>query len=243
MPIIIINPNLVGFLAYNFTFLKIKGNSKLNNVKPKVTVLEEGHINYIIDNSIRLLESTGIKIDSLRIVDLLMKQIGSSAVSGNRVKIPRELVNWALGVTPAKIKIFNRQGDPAFQVGDGSVHCGIGVTALYYQDIISDELTPFKRCHMQEMVRLGEKLKNYEMISTVGVIQDVPIQNSDLIATLEMTANTTKPLVLLISDGQKFPKVLEMLESIHGNLHEKPYLIPYLNPVTPLVMVGVTFFL
>jgi trimethylamine---corrinoid protein Co-methyltransferase len=53
---------------------------------------------------------------------------------------------------------------------------------------------------------------------------------------LEMVANSTKPLVLLISDEHLFPRVLEMLELIHGDVGDKPFIIPYLNPVTPLVV-------
>ena len=53
-------------------------------------------------------------------------------------------------------------------------------------------------------------------------------------AVLEMVANSTKPLVLLISDEKLFPAVLGLMETIHGDVGNKPFIIPYLNPVTPL---------
>jgi trimethylamine--corrinoid protein Co-methyltransferase len=70
----------------------------------------------------------------------------------------------------------------------------------------------------------------------VGILQDVSPQVSDLYATLDMIANTYKPLVLLISDEYKFPDVLNLLEHLHGDLREKPFIVPYFNPVSPLVM-------
>jgi trimethylamine--corrinoid protein Co-methyltransferase len=89
---------------------------------------------------------------------------------------------------------------------------------------------------MQEIVRLGEMLPLYDVISTIGVLQDVPPAVSDLYATLDMAANTIKPLVILISDENKFPAVLDLLEHLHGDLSEYPFIIPYFNPVSPLVM-------
>ena len=54
----------------------------------------------------------------------------------------------------------------------------------------------------------------YEVVSTVGVVQDVPVEQADLVATLEMAANTSKPLVLLVSDPDQFAPCLDLLEAL-----------------------------
>jgi trimethylamine--corrinoid protein Co-methyltransferase len=74
----------------------------------------------------------------------------------------------------------------------------------------------------------------------VGVLHDVPADQSDLYATLEMTAHTTKPLILLISDERRFPDVLDLLEHLHGDLAARPFALPYVNPITPLVLNAAT---
>jgi trimethylamine--corrinoid protein Co-methyltransferase len=51
-----------------------------------------------------------------------------------------------------------------------------------------------------------------------------------------MIANTVKPLVILISDESLFPHVLDLLELLRGDLASQPFVIPYLNPVTPLII-------
>src|SRR5512147_400417 len=43
-------------------------------------------------------------------------------------------------------------------------------------------------------------------------------------------------MVLLCSDEHKFDDVMRMFECLHGDLSEKPFIIPYFNPVSPLVM-------
>jgi trimethylamine--corrinoid protein Co-methyltransferase len=110
------------------------------------------------------------------------------------------------------------------------------VTALYYQDPATDQVSRFARNHMQAMVRLGGALPSFDVVSTVGIIHDVPPEQSDLYATLEMAANTVKPLVLLVSDEAAFPAVLALLEHLHGDLAARPFILPYFNPITPLVM-------
>jgi trimethylamine--corrinoid protein Co-methyltransferase len=70
----------------------------------------------------------------------------------------------------------------------------------------------------------------------VGVLQDVEPDRADLVATLEMVANTTKPLVLLVSEPAQFSSVLDLLQSLCGRLSTRPFAIPYVNPVTPLVL-------
>jgi trimethylamine--corrinoid protein Co-methyltransferase len=59
---------------------------------------------------------------------------------------------------------------------------------------------------------------------------------ADLYAVLEMVANAEKPLVLLISDESLFPAVLDLLETVHGDVGTKPFVLPYLNPITPLAI-------
>jgi trimethylamine--corrinoid protein Co-methyltransferase len=89
---------------------------------------------------------------------------------------------------------------------------------------------------MAKMVRLGHALPNYDTVATIGIIQDITPAVADLYATLEMAANTTKPLVVLVSDEDLFPATLDMLEHLTGDLAEKPYILPYFNPITPLVI-------
>jgi trimethylamine---corrinoid protein Co-methyltransferase len=145
-------------------------------------------------------------------------------------------VEWAIQTAPGEIDVFGRRGDPAFRLGADRARFGVGVTNLYYQDPSTDEVVPFTRRHMATTTRLGHDLPHFDVISTVGILRDCPPATADLFAVLEMAANTTKPLVLLVSNEASFAPALDLLEHIHPNLAEAPFAIPYLNPVTPLVI-------
>jgi trimethylamine--corrinoid protein Co-methyltransferase len=79
-------------------------------------------------------------------------------------------------------------------------------------------------------------LENFDMVSTLGIPSDVPADKLDLYSTLDMYANTGKPLVLLNSEGKSIKDVFELLNHLHGDISSKPFCIPYFNPITPLVL-------
>jgi trimethylamine--corrinoid protein Co-methyltransferase len=205
-------------------------------VTPRLRLLEREHIEHIHQSALAVLANPGVRVDSPHTRRLFATRLGRAAVQDDRVCIPADAVEWALKSAPPVIDIFQRTGQPAFQLGADRARFGIGVTTLFYQDPLTDQLTPFTRSHMEQMVRLGDSLPNFDVISTVGIVQDVPPHLSDLYATLDMTANTTKPLVVLVSDENRFPAVLDLLEHLHGDLSQRPSIIPYFNPVTPLVL-------
>lgn len=70
----------------------------------------------------------------------------------------------------------------------------------------------------------------------MGIIQDLSPDVADLYAVLEMTANTTKPLVILVSDEKLFEDCIRLLEHLRGDVTARPFAIPYFNPITPLVV-------
>jgi trimethylamine--corrinoid protein Co-methyltransferase len=208
---------------------------KANIVQPNLSVMDQKQIKKVHENSLQILSSVGLRVDSPEARKLFARATGSQAVDGDRVRIPPELVEWAIQAAPARMDIYDRKGELAFRLPD-QARFGVGVTSLYYQEPETDRVVPFTRKHMADCVRLGNCLPSFDVISTIGIVQDVAPQVSDLYATLEMAANTFKPLIILISDENAFPAVLDLLEHLHGDLATRPSVIPYFNPITPLVI-------
>ena len=210
----------------------------MSEVKPAIKVLTREQIDKIHNYSLEILSTTGIRVDSLRARKLFAKALGISDTD-RVVRIPAELVERALKAAPSTVDIYDRRGNMRFQLGNSQraqTRFGIGVTNLYYQDPATDAMTAFTRKHMELATRLGSVLSGFDVISTIGIIQDISPELADLYGTLEMIANTTKPLVILISEKQCFDTSLDLLEHLHGDLSAKPFIIPYFNPITPLVL-------
>jgi trimethylamine--corrinoid protein Co-methyltransferase len=206
-----------------------------HKVRPRITALSQEQVAQVHDYSLNILSSVGVRVDSEWARRTLAQATGQLPDDG-RVHIPPELVEWAIEAAPERINVYGRRGNRVFCLGDDRTRFGIGVTALYYQDPETDQVEPFARKHMASVCRLGDALTNFDAISTIGIVQDVAPGVSDLYATLEMTANAVKPLVILVSDEACFPAVLDLLEHLHGDLAARPFSIPYFNPISPLVL-------
>ncbi len=202
--------------------------------RPRLALLDAAQREEIHEASLTILARSGLRLDSERAREVCRK--GGARIEGDRAYFRREQVDAAVESAPETIEVFDRRGLPAFRLGDGITRFGAGVTNLWFQDPITDELTPFSRADTGRCIRLCQALPNYDVISTLGVIRDLPPEVADLYAVLEMVANSVKPLVILISDESLFPKALELLDAVRGDLGERPFVIPYLNPVTPLVI-------
>jgi trimethylamine--corrinoid protein Co-methyltransferase len=204
-------------------------------VCPHLTVLTPDQVARVHEQSLALLSTTGIRVDGESARRLFRRVLGAGAEEAGRVRIPGELVDWALETAAHSVEIFSRSGAPAFKL-PGPARFGIGVTALYYEEPATGEIVQFARRHMRDMVRLGNAMPGFDAVATVGVIQDVAPEVSDLVEVLEMAANTTKPLVVLVSDEGAYPKVLDLLEHLQGDLASRPFVLPYFNPISPLVI-------
>jgi len=204
-------------------------------IRPRLTFLDQDHIARVHEASLRILSSVGVRVDSKQGRQVLEDAPGVTW-EGDRARIPPELIERALETAPSVVDIYDQRGAFSFSLGSGEAHFGVGVTALEYQDPETDDTVPFGRHHFRSTVRLGNALPSFDVVSTVGIIQDLPPDVADLYAVLEMTANTTKPLVILVSDEELFEDCIRLLEHLRGDVASRPFAIPYFNPITPLVV-------
>jgi trimethylamine--corrinoid protein Co-methyltransferase len=214
----------------------------MSEVRPIIRVLTPEQIIQVHEYSLKILSRIGLRVDSAQARNIFARAAGCSR-KDNIVHISPELVEWALKAAPAIVDIYDRSGRLVFRLGDSQnskTRFGIGVTNLYYQEPMTDEVIHFSRKHMAISSALGNALPSFDVVSTIGIVQDYPPEVSDLYGTLEMAANTTKPLVILVSEPRCFRPVLNLLEHLKGNLSARPFAIPYFNPITPLVLNGAT---
>ncbi len=186
--------------------------------------------------SLKILSQIGLRVDSEEAIQVFKISQGVKFLDERQVAIQPETVEWAIQQCPSTVDVYNRLGNLVMHLGAEKTRFGIGVTNLFYQDPADDEILPFTRQHMRASVGLGNNLASYDIISTIGIIRDVEPGIADLVAVLEMVANTVKPLVMLVSDQKQFCLSLKLLEQLAGDLTGKPFVIPYFNPVTPLIL-------
>lgn len=203
---------------------------------PRMSLLSAEQRAQIHARSLRILGETGIRVDSPRGRAVLTRAPGVTFPQPDRALFAAEAVEAALETAPPTVELYDRRGQPAFSLGAGRTRFGIGVTNLYYEEPLSGEIVPFARRHMADAARMAGALPGYDVVSTMGVLHDVPVDAADLVATLDLVASTAKPLVLLVSDPAQFGPCLDLLEHLCGDPASRPSVMPYVNPITPLVL-------
>ena len=209
-----------------------------NQVRPVITVLSRDQMQDVHQRSVAILSSVGIRVDSSR-ARAVFDNVSGIMVQDDLVRFSQEIIDWALSVAPGEITVYDRAGNQAFHLGSSGAQetaFGIGVTNLFYQEAETDEIRPFLRKDMVHGVRLGDCLSQFGLISTLGIPQDLPEYAADLYSGLDMLANTQKPLALLVSKDDAFEPLLDLFEYLQGDLDSKPFILPYFNPITPLVL-------
>jgi len=207
-------------------------------VIPHLDLLTDEQKGEIHEYSKKILFSTGIRVDSSE-AKKIFRKAGTAIEKNDRIFLSRELIDWAIKTTPSDFKIYNRSGKVAFNLGANHLdktRFGIGVTNTHYQEPGSGKVIKFLRKHMKVSTRLGDVLPNFDVISTIGIPSDVSPELSDLYDVLDMYANTEKPLIILILKDNTISKVFDLLEHLHGKISGKPFILPYINPVTPLIL-------
>jgi len=209
----------------------------MSRIVPRITLLDGDGIARVHAASLEILAGTGVRVDSPAARELFAKA-GCGSPGDGRFLVPADLVGWALKAAPSVVEAFDRTGTAAFKLGPGGdgARFGLGGTNLFYQDPLTDAVVPFTREHMALSTRLGDALPAMDVVSTVGVLRDLPPETADLYATLDMAANTVKPLVLLVSEAAAFGPALDMLEALGVGRPGRPCVIPYFNPISPLVI-------
>ena len=216
----------------------MKDYSSGKHVKPQLNVMTGEQLELLHNYSLEILSYTGIRVESETARDIFARSEAVN-IQGDIVKIQSELVDHAIKVAPSSVKIFDTDARPAFILGEGQgddCYFGIGVTNTGFQEINDDTVIKFRREHSRFSARLGDLLSNFDMVSTIGIPSDIPASGIDLYNCLDIYANTSKPQVTLISEEANIRRVFDLLEFLHGDISAHPFLIPYFNPITPLVL-------
>jgi trimethylamine--corrinoid protein Co-methyltransferase len=210
----------------------------MSSVQPRIQILSEEQRKLFYEKALWVLKTVGVKVECPEMVREFAKQPHVTC-EGDVVKLPAKLVERALETSPRQVNIYNRHGELAFSLGPDYTHhtrFSIGSPTLNYQHPETREIEEWKRCHTGLIAGLANSLDAFDAIATPGTIHDYGPEQADYFSTLELLANTHKPIILLVSKDNAFPGVLGFIEHLFHPLCEKPFVVPYVNNITPLVL-------
>jgi trimethylamine--corrinoid protein Co-methyltransferase len=204
--------------------------------KPRTTVLSKAAIEKILDESMILLEETGIIIEDQETVEILT-QMGAVVSKGDgRVKIRRSMVEAAIRSTPKHLTLHDLSGRPKFTFGDGQIHFNPGSAALFIYDAVDAVMRSPGVDDVIRFTRLSDTLEHIEATSTAVIPSDVPDEISDSIRLYISCLYSDKPVVTGTFSAGGFRIMRELLVCRTGkdSLRDVPCAIFDVCPSSPL---------
>jgi len=208
--------------------------NKYVNKTPQFNILSEDDKEQIYDASLEILENTGMRIDHEEARSIFAD--AGARVDDNRVHIPPQLVNEAVKKAPKKVLIYDRDGNLSMRLGGTNSYFGSGTDVPRTLDE-DGEMRNVKEDDLAKWARVCDNLENIDFTSPIGLLRDRPENIQDLLEARQMMANTTKPVMFCSWDDQGTKDIFDMASIAVGGkeqLKAKPYIIHYIEPVTPL---------
>lgn len=186
--------------------------------------------------SLEILERIGVDVHLDAARDLLVK--GGAHADGIRIRIPEYMVARALAVTPKRITLYNRSGQPAIRAWGYNTYYGGGSDCLNILDHRTGERrTPLLR-DVEDSVRVQDALPEIDFCMSMVLPSDVAPDLYDRCQMEVMLNHTTKPIVFVTPDLEGCKAAVEMCEVVAGGagaFRRKPFSICYINITSGLV--------
>ncbi len=206
---------------------------------PRFRLLSDEKLARLHQASLRILGEVGVKVTIPEAIELL--EGAGCPVEGDVVRIPGAVVEEAIASAPDRIVVYDRTGREALLLGGKNVHFGLGITGINFLDPETGEERDFTLDDFAVCCRVADALPNTDLIGTPGVLRPTPEMPQEICNQYEfaaMVTSTTKPLTVLVENGDVLRDVFAMAAAAAGGeaaLRERPFIIPYLNCVSPLV--------
>ena len=204
---------------------------------PRFHMLTDDQVESISRAAFRILEKVGFKVLHQGARDLFRS--AGAVVKEERVKVPEFIVRSCLASAPKGWEVYDRQGGRALEVAGRNSYYGTSTASPVTKDALSGEYHETRVADLARAARVADALPNIDWVMPMGSVQDVPALAADLHEFCATVTNTVKPIVFLAYSPRGTELIYEMAAQVAGGedrLREKPFLVLYPEPISPLVM-------
>ena len=175
----------------------------------RLTIWDDAACKRVHEATLEVLAETGIEVRYAPAVEVFAR--AGAKVDGMRVRIPAELVEFAIVSTPRDWTLKPRGGDTEPLVLDAHhSYCGTGSDVLYFCDPDTRERRRARKADVEGAAALCEMLPHIDFVMSMGMPEDVPHVIDDLAQVDAMVRGTRKPLLVAPRDGYRLAKMKEM---------------------------------
>jgi glycine betaine---corrinoid protein Co-methyltransferase len=199
-------------------------------------VLSDEEIRAIHQATLDILSNCGVKVLSPTMLSRLSeKGVRTDSEKQLAFFTPGDLEE-ALAKVPARFDVFDREGRPAFTLGDGEPRIAAGHNAVNWVDSTDGRTRPSTIADVELFSRICQALECIDMIGIPVMPQDCPDPRATLLYGISaVMRNSTKPIFFSTDNARINRAAIEMCRAVfNGNLKKEVYGITQLSPTSPL---------
>jgi len=205
-------------------------------MRPTISFLSSEDKEKIHKAAFQILSEIGMKIFQDEALALL-KDAGCRVAEDRMVKIPGDLVQQCIESAPNNIPMYDREGQPAMDLGDHRSYFGTGSDLIYALDSKTGQRHPCVLEDVNRAAKVADALPNIDFIMSFAHPSDFPARRAYLLSFQSMAANSTKPIVCTAASREDLSEMWQIgriLRNGESQLRSKPYFIYYGEPISPL---------
>ncbi|TFG12419.1 MAG: hypothetical protein EU535_06250 [Promethearchaeota archaeon] len=209
----------------------------------QISVLSKEEIELIHNNTLELLETIGVRVESTEAKELLKENGAILDDKTDYVKFPENLVQEQLVKVPDSFILWGSDGSYNFEVNTNSVnYATVGTPVKIYdlehkkgirKTVLSDNIS---------QIRIVDRLKNIRCSHVDVWPNDVPYLETHYHAIRAWAENSFKPYGLGCYGRIASQDMMDLTSIIVGGkeeLIEKPRLVGFFNPTSPLLLTKI----
>jgi trimethylamine--corrinoid protein Co-methyltransferase len=202
----------------------------------RMAVLSDDEIRQIHEATVEILTDAGVKILYPPMLAFLKEKGMAVDQTSAVVRFSRAALEDALAHTPPQFEVFDRDGKPAFILGDRKPKIAAGHNAVFWVDTESGETRSSTVADVEQFARLCQQLECIDMVGIPVMPQDVTDPKSTLpCAVRAVIANTTKPIYFSTDNCKANRACIDLVKAAYpGDLQQQVYGISQLSPTSPL---------
>ena len=206
--------------------------------------MQGGSFQYLSDDeiyqihlaSLEILERTGVEVLDEAALKLL-KNAGCH-INGSRVRIPNQLVEWAIRSAPSKITLCSVDGARKMHLYRNHVYYGLGTDLPKFIDPYDGTIRDTVLKDVENVAKVAQYAENIDFTASLGLATDLPQSVVDLYHFKTMRSYCSKPNWVTATDYGNMKALIDMA-AIHAgsyeNLRQNPTLGLYGEPISPLI--------
>ena len=205
--------------------------------KQMLKVLEKDQLDAIHGATLRVLERTGVLVNSTEALDLLERKGIAVDRKSKIVKMPEAVVTEAVKSAKKNFKWYARSEKNTIEVVDGRTKNGPGAECVYYIDPETDQARVPTLSDGIKCCRLLDALDNVQIAYLPTFASDVPDDVRRLVVMAAGLIHSSKLTYGGSTDKTDVEMAMRLGEAILGSreeLRKRPLFAGYVDPISPL---------